>query len=1007
VLDTNTTLAGPTNVFVDHAGDLLISDIGSNLLLRVDLQTNYMYTLAGGATTPSCATITDLLGDGCFGLQARFNNIFASKDDGFGNIFLVDAGNNLIRKLSLGTTFPQTGVGSSVSQTIDIYASAGTPSFTVAPSTDFQLSSPATCTSNADGSSDCLLTINFTPVAGGLRAATILVTNADSTTSNVAVQGYGSAATLSVDPGLATSLPGVTNPGQLARDSSGAIYVGDTGGNVVRKFAAGSAAGVVVAGNGSAGYSGDGGYAANATLSAPQSVAVDVAGNLYVADTGNNVIRKITYPMGTISTIVGGASANCSSSLDVYGDGCSATQAMLSGPLGVAVDTAGDVFIADTGHNLVREVQLQSGNIYVIAGGTSNVCSASTDALGDGCFGTQSTLAAPSGLAIDPSFNLTIADSGSNMVRRIGIVGGIIAVVAGNTQAGFSGDGGAATAAALSNPTGVALDDGLNLAIADTGNNAVRFVSSSAGTISTLAGNGSSGSGGTNASATALAFNAPRGVSFDDTGNLYFTDSANNQLESVSRNTGAVAFGALNIGSASPERQLTLTSTGAAAVTLNSPYYIVGGTDPGDFVLTDSSSNACAPGPLADGAACSINLTFTPSVLGPRSATLTFSSSVANTVTAQLSGTGASLTPTTTAVALVSPSASAPFGSNVPVTATVAAQSGTTTPGGQVVFTLNGQAQPPSAITNGVATLTLTQPAPAAYSISAAYQGDGTNFAPSISALNVNVTITQASTAITLAASPTTVGIAQTSTLTATVTSNSGLTPAGSVSFYNGTTLIGSATLNASGVATTSFKPGTVGTYSLTATYAQSADFTTSTSQAVTVSTVAPGFNVTVNPSSLTVSSGSSPTAQVTLTPVGGFAGTVSLSCLNLPSNVRCNFATGQFVFTSTSSAATTTITVTDGSPLLSSVHSDGKSIFLALAMPGLLALAFAQRRRKFMPILSAGLLACIGWAVSGCSSGSTPADIFKGTAMVNVYASSVGSSITVNQQAALQITVQ
>lgn len=723
VLAANATLNNPISVFVDHAGDLLISDASANLLLRVDPQTGYMFTLAGGAAS-GCTTNTDPLGDGCLGTQARFNNIFASREDAFGVIYLTDASNNLIRKIIPGTVFPVTPAGSSISQTIDILASAGTPSFTVSPSSDFQLSSPAACTSNADNSSDCLLTINFTPVAGGLRAAGILVANADSTTSSVAVQGYGSAAALSVDPGLATSLSGVTNPGQLARDSSGAIYVADTGGNVVRKFAAGSATGVVVAGTGSAGYSGDGGDAASATLNAPQSVAVDAAGNLYVADTGNNVLRKITYSVGTISTIAGGASANCASSSDAYGDGCPATQSMLSGPLGVTADTAGNVFIADTGHNLVREVQVQSGNIYIVAGDTLVVCSASTDALGDRCLGTQSTLQARSGLTIDSSFNLIIADSGNNIVRRIGIVGGIITAIAGNTQAGFSGDGGAATAAALLNPTGVALDDGSNLAIADTGNNAIRFVSSSAGTISTLAGNGTSGSGGTNAPATALAFNAPRGVSFDDTGNLYFGDSGNNHLESVARTTGALAFGVLNTGSPSPEQQLTLTSTGVASVTLNAPYYTIGGTDPGDFVLSGSSSNACAAGPLADGAACSVSLTFTPSVLGPSSAMVMFSSTAANNPTAHLSGTGASLTSTTTTVALASPSgSSAPFGSNITVTTTAAAQTGTTMPRGQMVFTVNGQAQPPSITSNGVAILTLTQPAPAAYTISAALPG--------------------------------------------------------------------------------------------------------------------------------------------------------------------------------------------------------------------------------------------------------------------------------------------
>lgn len=287
-----------------------------------------------------------------------------------------------------------------------------------------------------------------------------------------------------------------------------------------------------IAGTGTSGYSGDGSLAISAQLASPFGVAVDSSGNIYIADQGNNRIRKIT-PDGNINTVAGNGTSGYT------GDKGSATSAELSNPQGVAVDSAGNIYIADTSNNVIRKVS--NGSITTIAGDNSLGFGYS----GDGGQAVSAQLFHPTSLALDASGNLYIADTNNSVIRRVG-TDNTITTVAGNHAPGYAGDGGQATAAEIDNPSGVALEATGILYIADTGSNRVRKVALD-GTISTLAGTFTGAYGGDGGPAIKASLNKPRGVAVDAAGNVYIADAFNGRIRLVTRN-GAISTIAGNGG---------------------------------------------------------------------------------------------------------------------------------------------------------------------------------------------------------------------------------------------------------------------------------------------------------------------------------------------------------------------------------------------------------------------------------------------------------------------------
>ena len=235
-------------------------------------------------------------------------------------------------------------------------------------------------------------------------------------------------------------------------DSSGNLFIADTYNNVIREVNSSTGTITTVAGNGICGYSGDGGAATGAELNAPAGIAVDAAGDLFIADSGNDVVREVNHVTGVITTVAGNGTYGYS------GDGGAATSAELGFPSAVAVDAAGNLFIADSGNNVIREVNSSTGMITTVAGNYDLGSGYS----GDGQAATGAQLNYPTGVAVDAAGDLFIADSGNNVVREVNlsIAAPKIATVAGNYDlgSGYSGDGQAATNAQLSDPWGVAVD---------------------------------------------------------------------------------------------------------------------------------------------------------------------------------------------------------------------------------------------------------------------------------------------------------------------------------------------------------------------------------------------------------------------------------------------------------------------------------------------------------------------------------------------------------------------
>jgi sugar lactone lactonase YvrE len=306
-------------------------------------------------------------------------------------------------------------------------------------------------------------------------------------------------------------------PSGVAVDGIGGFYVSSQAQHSVYRVAADGSI-TLIAGTGAGGFSGDGGPATAAKLNDPNGIALDAAGNLYIADASNNRIRKVTTA-GIINTVAGyGASMGPS------GDGGPAAAAQLFIPNSVAFDSEGNLYIADTGHSRIRKVTPAGIISTVVGNGISGYN-------GDGGPATAAQLAMPASVAFDSAGNLYIADRFNDRIRKV-MPSGIISTVVGKETRGYSGDGGSATAAQLRGPNSIAIDFAGNLYISDQGNHRIRKVTTT-GIISTVAGNENKGYNGDGGLAIAAQLNDPRGVAIDSAGNLYITEYQNNRIRKV------------------------------------------------------------------------------------------------------------------------------------------------------------------------------------------------------------------------------------------------------------------------------------------------------------------------------------------------------------------------------------------------------------------------------------------------------------------------------------------
>lgn len=390
------------------------------------------------------------------------------------------------------------------------------------------------------------------------------------------IAGTG-AAGYSGDGGLATSAAFGPVP-RIAVDKQGDVFFADTANNRIARVDAKTGVISTVAGTGVGGVFGrggnwgDGGPASRAVVNAPWGIAIDGSGNLYITDRQNKVVRKVDAASGFISTVAGNPNWNSTQ------DQRLAINAVLTDPLDVAVDAAGNLLIVESAANIVQKVDLATGTIARMAGsGTAGYS-------GDGGAATEAQLYMPTSAAVDSAGNLLIADYGNNVIRMVSSKDGRISTIAGTGKSAYAGDGGPAARATLKWPQSVAVDAQANVYIGDYSNCIVRRISSSTGVIATIAGTASAegvgdcGFAGDGSDATSAKLNQPLGMAVDGSGNVYIADSMNYRLRAVGSTASSANGIWVNVSSSDPNPTMGETITLRAAIVNSANLPVTSGT---------------------------------------------------------------------------------------------------------------------------------------------------------------------------------------------------------------------------------------------------------------------------------------------------------------------------------------------------------------------------------------------------------------------------------------------
>lgn len=489
-------------VEIDGEGNLLIADPGNHRIRQIN-EAGIITTVAGSGN-PS------LSGDGGPALGAGINFPMSATIDGQGNIIIADSSNNCVRRVDAVT-----GLMSTIAGTGD-YDFSGDDG----PATQAAIAQPTSVAVDSEGSI-------FIVDSGNNRIRRIdPQTGIISTAVGTGEFGFDGDDGPADEAQLALQFAGAI---RIADDDD--LLIADTFNNRIRRVDSDTdiittVAGIGPTGNFNGDFTGDEGPATEASLNVPIALALDEDQNLFLADLGNNRVRRVDAETGIITTVAGNGENG-------GGDDGPAVEAGLV-PCGIVVDGFGNLYISDDGQNLIREVDAETGIITTIGGGGGD--------LGDNRPAIMANLSLQdtSGIALDRQGNIYFADDGNHRIRKIDIQTGIITTVAGNGRNGYSGDGGAATQASLNDPSGMTVDLAGNILIADSSNSVIRRVDARTGIITTIVGNGGFDFDGDGGPALEATLNFPTDVEVDQSGNIYVVDSNNNRIRKVDAQTGII-----------------------------------------------------------------------------------------------------------------------------------------------------------------------------------------------------------------------------------------------------------------------------------------------------------------------------------------------------------------------------------------------------------------------------------------------------------------------------------
>jgi sugar lactone lactonase YvrE len=765
---------------------------------------------------------------------------------GNSGVFTFTDGQSGVYELNIGNVnFGYSAVGVTLNETLTamFYAAETPKSISMSTVNSAYQNVGGSCaagTSYAAGSS-CTLKVAFTAMAPGASYSALTITDAAGASlakANLTAVGNGSLIT--VDPGKVSKLSsGFKTAAGVAIDAAGDFFIADAGANAVYEIASDSSTAVSV-GSG---------------LSGPQGVAVDGSGNLFIADTGNNRIVEVPIVSGALSSA---AQVVVLAATDTNGNAVTISGAALKAPAGVTVDGYDNLYIADTGNG--RVISLPATGGWPVSGATV----------------VMSSLSSPQATALDSNNDLFIANTGEGQIYELPLGGSPLLVAVG-----------------FGNPSGLAVDASNSLFVADSKEGNIVRIPALSGSL--------------NASESieaGLGITAPSGLAIDVYGNLYTSDSTAAAAYQINRSAAVQNFGSWALNTTGGPLSLQAENAGNATLTLSSPFYTATGNT-ADFTIGSSSSEACTAGQtIATGAYCDLAATFTPAVSGVLSETLTLDSNAATTAQITLNGTGVSPTASKITLAMTSPASGAPFfGEAITLTATAAGSGGT--PTGNVELMVDGVLTATTSLSSGTATFALATGLPGgSHSLVAVYEGDTVFGGSDSAALAITVTKAATSNAMTLTipyANPYSQLQGSAVTFTSTITPAGVGIPTGIVTFTSNGTTIGTASVTpvAGGIfqAAISISSLPLGANVIVANYSGDANYISSASPSATVNIVAqPGLVVTSGGSTATASAGSSSAVTFTTTSYGGWTGVVGFSCdaSTLPANARCIFSPGQ-----------------------------------------------------------------------------------------------------------------